>query len=184
MRRSRLAQFVGVCSLLTTTSVFAWTDYTSQQAYDCAKTQANCYILDVRTNSEWRWVGHPGKNKLNEGSEIEGKVVNISSLIEFGTELVQNPLFIRDVDKAFGISNDDDGGISRNDVTLITMCRSGSRSQAAADTLEAAGYTNVYNMTHGFEGDRDNFGYRTVNGWKVEGFSYNDSALGAYRLGF
>jgi rhodanese-related sulfurtransferase len=67
-------------------------------------------------------------------------------------------------------------------VNLIAMCRSGSRSLRAAEALEAAGFTSVYNMTYGFEGDRDASGYRTVNGWKVEGYPYTDGRDGAYTL--
>ncbi|MDJ0807390.1 MAG: rhodanese-like domain-containing protein [Gammaproteobacteria bacterium] len=191
MWRSKLTQLIGVCSVFATASVYAWQDVDSDEAFVCATTDLNCYILDVRTDSEWIWVGHPGENRNGtDGTALDKpvrKVINVSYLIEFGTQLVQNPLFISEVDKAFGVTigddDDDDGnntGITRNDVTLITMCRSGSRSQAAATALEAAGYTKVFNMINGFEGERDDFGYRTKNGWKVEGYPYNDSSLGAY----
>lgn len=177
MRRSRLALLIGYCSALVTTSVFAFEESTSAWAFDCATVDSNCYILDVRTPEEWRWVGHPGENKDGEGTVLEApseKVVNIAWKVQVGNALLVNPDFVEDVDEFF------DGDTH---VTLITMCRSGSRSRAAADALEAAGYANVYNMTSGFEGDRDEYGYRTVNGWKVEGFPYNDSAAGAYVLG-
>ncbi|MDJ0807392.1 MAG: rhodanese-like domain-containing protein [Gammaproteobacteria bacterium] len=174
MWRSRIAQLTGVCSILATTSVYAWTNVTSEEAFQCATEQDDCYILDVRTPDEWRWVGHPGTNKAGVGEELEDKVANISWLVQWRNELVKNWFFLRDVETAFGIPGDDD------ELTLITMCRSGSRSKAAADALEAAGYTKVFNMTHGFEGARDASGYRTVNGWKVEGFPYVDNAVGAY----
>jgi rhodanese-related sulfurtransferase len=50
------------------------------------------------------------------------------------------------------------------------MCRSGDRSARAADDLTTAGFTQVYSVVDGFEGDlaKDgpNAGRRAVNGWK------------------
>lgn len=34
------------------------------------------------------------------------------------------------------------------------MCRSGGRSAAAVNLLAGAGFTNVYNITDGMEGDK------------------------------
>ena len=53
---------------------------------------------------------------------------------------------------------------------IILLCRSGDRSSKAADRLQAAGYTKVYSVPEGFEGDRASDGpkkgQRVVNGWK------------------
>lgn len=63
--------------------------------------------------------------------------------------------------------------------TVIVMCRSGDRSARAADLLTNAGYTKVYTVVDGFEGDLakdgDHKGMRAVNGWKNAGlpWSYN-----------
>ena len=130
----------------------------------------NVFILDVRTAAEWSWVGHPGLNKLGEGVDLEGKVVNISYLIERNGEKVFNNQFLVDVRKTFG---------KDSNVTLITMCRSGKRSKAAATMLAAEGY-DVYNMVTGFQGGSDEKGYRTVAGWAVDGLPYKASSTGAY----
>jgi rhodanese-related sulfurtransferase len=59
--------------------------------------------------------------------------------------------------------------------TLLVMCRSGGRSAIAANMLAKAGFTNVYNITDGMEGDAvknpDSLfvGQRLVNGWKNSG---------------
>jgi rhodanese-related sulfurtransferase len=58
------------------------------------------------------------------------------------------------------------------------MCRSGQRSVEALKDLENAGYKNLYNMKYGFEGSTDINGYRTLNGWKVEGLPYTFSGAG------
>ncbi len=49
---------------------------------------------------------------------------------------------------------------------IILMCRSGDRSPRAADLLQQAGYTKVYSVVDGFEGDMSPAGRRDVNGWK------------------
>lgn len=60
--------------------------------------------------------------------------------------------------------------------TIIVMCRSGDRSSGAASLLTKAGYTNVYSVVDGFEGDmaKDgaNKGRRAVNGWKNAGLPW------------
>lgn len=126
----------------------------------------NAIMIDVRTAEEWAWVGHPGANKSGDGAEIAQYVVNIAWEIEkpgHGYELILNNLFLGDVAKLNLPS----------DMEIITICRSGGRSVAAALALESAGYTNVYNTLEGFEGGTDTNGYRTrQQGWKNKGFPY------------
>lgn len=50
--------------------------------------------------------------------------------------------------------------------TIILMCRSGDRSSPAANLLKLAGYSKVYSVVDGFEGDMSPQGRRDVNGWK------------------
>lgn len=50
---------------------------------------------------------------------------------------------------------------------VIVMCRSGDRSARAINQLLAqAGFTQVYSVVDGFEGDLSEQGRRDVNGWK------------------
>jgi hypothetical protein len=57
----------------------------------------------------------------------------------------------------------------------MVMCRSGGRSAMAVNMLAEAGFTNVYNITDGMEGDtvEDPLslyqGQRLRNGWKNSG---------------
>ena len=59
---------------------------------------------------------------------------------------------------------------------MILICRSGDRSARAADLLAKAGYTRVYSITEGFEGDAakdgPKAGQRVVNGWKNAGLPW------------
>ena len=56
-------------------------------------------------------------------------------------------------------------------------CRSGGRSALAVNALAKAGFTNVYNIIDGFEGDKVAeegslyLGKRMKNGWKNSGLA-------------
>lgn len=62
------------------------------------------------------------------------------------------------------------------DTPVLLMCRSGSRSAAAAKRLEGSGLTQVYNVIDGFEGssqqDPDNPA-RNFEGWKNSGLPWS-----------
>ncbi|MNT71831.1 molybdopterin biosynthesis protein MoeB [compost metagenome] len=59
------------------------------------------------------------------------------------------------------------------DKTVLFICRSGARSDAAARLAAEAGYAEVYNILEGFEGDRDAEQHRgRVNGWKAHGLPW------------
>lgn len=66
-------------------------------------------------------------------------------------------------------------GLGKGD-TVILICRSGDRSSKAANLLAEQGYTKVYTVVDGFEGDvaKDgpNAGKRVVNGWKNAGLPW------------
>jgi rhodanese-related sulfurtransferase len=56
---------------------------------------------------------------------------------------------------------------------LVLHCRSGNRSVAAGRALEEAGFTNVYNVRHGFEGELDQQHHRsTRSGWRFDGLPW------------
>lgn len=52
------------------------------------------------------------------------------------------------------------------DAVIILLCRSGDRSSRAADLLAKGGYSRVYSVLDGFEGDMGKAGRRDLNGWK------------------
>lgn len=78
-----------------------------------------------------------------------------------------------------------DKGIEKTD-PIVLICRSGDRSAMSSDLLARYGYTNVWSVVDGFEGDlaKDgpNKGKRAVNGWKNIGlpWSYDLDRAKAY----
>lgn len=164
MKKLMMIVSIAIFCALFASSAFAYEDVTPEEAYNLATTNPNAFIIDVRTDEEWTWVGHPGANKLDEGAALEGKVAGIEhKKVSRQGELVLNRRFVKEINCMF----DDD-----REVILIMMCRSGGRSVEAALRLEEAGYTNIKNMVTGFEGSKDSYGYRTINGWKNDGLPY------------
>ena len=63
--------------------------------------------------------------------------------------------------------------VANKDHPVLLLCRSGQRTLDAAQALEAAGFTQVINILHGFEGDlNDKFHRSTLNGWRHDGLPW------------
>jgi rhodanese-related sulfurtransferase len=138
---------------------------TPQQAYDMKKRDVKGVALfDIRTRAEAMYVGM--------ATDVDALVPYVehpeimSDWDEKRTmyKLEPNQDFVPEIDrrlKELGLAKD---------APVILLCRSGDRSSKAADRLQAAGYTRVYSVTEGFEGDRASEGpkkgQRVVNGWK------------------
>ena len=63
-------------------------------------------------------------------------------------------------------------GLGKQDVVVL-ICRSGDRSSRGANRLADDGYTRVYSVVDGFEGDLSKDGRRSVNGWKNAGLPWS-----------
>jgi rhodanese-related sulfurtransferase len=67
-------------------------------------------------------------------------------------------------------------GLGKSD-PVVLICRSGDRSGRAATQLAEAGYTQVFTVVDGFEGDMakdgPQAGKRVVNGWKNAGLPWS-----------
>ncbi|EGJ11644.1 rhodanese-like domain-containing protein [Rubrivivax benzoatilyticus] len=100
-------------------------------------------LVDVRTAEERKFVGQvPGSLHVAWAT---------------GTALTRNPRFVRELEARLG----------GKDTVALLLCRSGKRSAAAAEAAAAAGFTNVFNVGEGFEGDLDAAQQRGhVNGWR------------------
>jgi len=103
--------------------------------------EPNSVLLDVRTKEEWNTIGKP------DGEKIGLKTYFLS--IQFGNERIFNENFIQEF-KNLAINQDKN---------ILIICRSGARSQFAAELLIKENYTCV-NISDGFEGNQENVGWK------------------------
>jgi len=137
---------------------------TPQQAFETMKKDGDKVLfVDVRTREEVNFLGMPTVAdanipymKLNEWFAWNAKKKNFKMEV--------NSDFSDDIADRIASKQ-----MTKND-KIIFICRSGSRSAKAADLLTKLGYTNVYSITEGYEGDKakkgEHKGQRVVNGWK------------------
>ena len=56
---------------------------------------------------------------------------------------------------------------------ILLICRSGKRTLDAGKALEAAGFTDVAHVVHGFEGElNEDFKRSSLNGWRFDGLPW------------
>ena len=134
---------------------------TAKEAYDkwLAAPEA-VKVLDVRTLEEYLYIGH---------APMAWNIPLMFQTNEWDAEkerfsMQPNPEFLSLV-KDLAAPTD----------TIMVMCRSGGRSAMAVNQLADAGFTNVYQITDGMEGDKIEDplsvfqGQRLRNGWKNSG---------------
>jgi rhodanese-related sulfurtransferase len=116
-----------------------------------ALMQAGAKLVDVRTKPELLYVGKvPGSITL-EWQTYPGNR--------------PNPEFL-----------DELGSVASKDVPLMFICRSGARSDGAAQAATQAGWRECYNVLEGFEGDKDANQHRnSVGGWRKAGLPWVQS---------
>jgi rhodanese-related sulfurtransferase len=125
---------------------------TPAEAARLLEADASARLVDVRTEAEWDWVGHPPD----------------AVLIEWNTypDGTRNP--------SFGQALQDK--VPDKSAPVLFLCRSGARSHGAAAVAAQLGYTRAMNVLEGFEGNKDDAGHRgTVGGWKVAGLPWVQS---------
>ena len=131
---------------------------TAVEAYDMWRAAPDkVFIVDVRTPEEYDFLGHPNMAPNVPVQLWAGKF----DAQKKAFPLVDNPKFVEAMKQRYKPAD-----------TLILMCRSGHRSVVATHKLVEAGFTNVYNMVDGFEGDKiadkasPDFGKRLKDGWR------------------
>ena len=119
-------------------------------------------LVDVRTRAEWTYVGIPDLGPLGKRAVlVEWQAFPDQSVDPRFAERLANEL------KALGVQPDDD---------LFFICRSGSRSLAAARAMAEAGFRACHNVSEGFEGPLDDARHRgTLQGWKAIGLPWQQS---------
>lgn len=102
----------------------------------------NAVLVDVRSAEERKFVGFV-PNSLHVAWAT-------------GTSLTRNPRFVRELEAKTG-----------KDAVILLLCRSGNRSALAAEAAAKSGFTQVFNVLEGFEGDLDGTQHRgSGNGWR------------------
>jgi rhodanese-related sulfurtransferase len=132
---------------------------------------AKAFMIDVRTAAEVEYVGGADSVDANISYMVDDYTTWDDKKARFA--MSPNSGFLTKVSDAMSKA-----GLDKNS-EVIVICRSGDRSARAADLLSNAGYTKVYSVVDGFEGDMGKEGAakgrRAVNGWKNAGlpWSYN-----------
>ncbi|HEX2011218.1 MAG TPA: rhodanese-like domain-containing protein [Roseateles sp.] len=122
-----------------------------QEAHLYLQRHPEALFVDVRMELEYLYVGHPPG------------AVHVA-WYEY-PEMHPDPArFVAQVRREAG------GDLDR---PLVLLCRSGTRTIAAGEALEAAGFSDIVNVVHGFEGDPDeNFQRGKRNGWRFDGLPW------------
>jgi rhodanese-related sulfurtransferase len=124
---------------------------TPAEAHELLSLAPGAKLVDVRTRAEWDWVGRvPGSVEI-EWQTYPGGQPNPDFLAALTQQVDPESL-------------------------VMFLCRSGGRSHGAAMAAKAEGYTEVYNILEGFEGDKDTSGHRNaVGGWRLAGLPWVQS---------
>ncbi|WP_153146657.1 rhodanese-like domain-containing protein [Dechloromonas sp. H13] len=144
---------------------------TPQQAYEMKKKDPKgVAFFDVRTRAEAMYVGWPGDADALVPFVEHPEIMSDWDEKRFMYKLEPNQDFVPEIERRMK-----EMGLGK-DAPVILICRSGDRSSKAQDRLQAAGFTRVYSIAEGFEGDtaKDGAksGQRTVNGWKNAGLPW------------
>lgn len=124
-------------------------------------------FLDVRTRAEAMYVGMAqGVDALVPFVEHQEMMTDWDARRGmYQLEPLQN--FVPEVNR-----RREQKDLARTD-TVLLMCRSGDRSSRGANRLAEDGYTQVWSVVDGFEGDMSKEGRRSVNGWKNAGLPWS-----------
>ncbi len=124
-------------------------------------------FLDIRTRAEAMYVGMPSgadalvpyveHQDLMTGWDAQRNTYRLEPMQDFVPEVLRR-LQQKGLDKA--------------DV-LVLICRSGDRSARATNRLADDGFSEVWSVIDGFEGDMSQDGRRSVNGWKNAGLPWS-----------
>ncbi len=131
-----------------------------KEAQEILEQQNQAVLIDVRSTMEFEYVGHP-TNAVH-------------------VPIKEPPAWGIDEDFVNNVKSAIQQHSSENELALgmplLMLCRSGARSALAAEMLIKEGYTNVYNILDGFEGDKDESSHRnTINGWRFHDLPWEQS---------
>ncbi len=121
---------------------------TPKDTYAFLRDQPDAVFIDCRSEFEFLFVGHAVGSILIPWYD--------------GINWDLNPHFLGQVRMA-----------ASHHRPVLLICRSGNRSREAGDYLEKNGFSDVYNVLHGFEGELDDHHQRSsVSGWRYDGLPW------------
>ncbi|MBB1125338.1 rhodanese-like domain-containing protein [Thiospirillum jenense] len=130
---------------------------TPHQAYQMLGEHPQAVLIDIRSTMEYLFVGHPCG------------CVHIPWIDE--PDWVVNPEFVTLVRKV--LLGGAQCALDTNCAPVILICRSGKRSLAAGTALLNEGFTQVFHVSEGFEGELDSEHHRsTSGGWRYHGLPW------------
>ena len=124
-----------------------------KQAWQICQDNSRALLIDVRSSMEYLFVGHPVG------------AIHVPWIDE--PDWLVNPHFVTDIRKLILGGMSEDVGDS---VPIILICRSGKRSKEAGIKLIEAGFSKVFNVEEGFEGELNEKHHRSATG----GWRYHD----------
>ena len=111
----------------------------SVEAFDMLNTVPDTYLVDVRTQAEFQFVGHPFKAYNYPYLFFTTTFAKDEEKPSY--QLAKNKVFLDQIGKVFKKTDN-----------LLVLDRDGTRSAQAAKELLAAGYKNIFDVVDGFEG--------------------------------
>ncbi len=137
---------------------------TPTDAHEALTASPDVVFVDVRDPIEISFVGHPAGMDAN----IPLRFATLGFNAKNGKyKMRDNPDFVAQIDAVMTRLGAD------KSAPVFLICRSGVRSAVATNKLVAAGYTNVWNLVEGFEGNMHKpTQTRSVNGWRNAGLPW------------
>lgn len=125
------------------------------EAHEMLQHDSRVLFIDIRSNMEFLFVGHP------KGA------IHVPWIDE--PDWTVNKDFVKEIRQLMlGGASQDHGS-----PPIILICRSGKRSNEAGNALLTAGIKNVCHISEGFEGDLDENHHRgSVGGWRFRGMPW------------
>ncbi len=122
-------------------------------AYAALTSTPDAQLVDCRSMAEWKLIGAP------DLSAIDKQVIYLEWQTLDGQ---RNAGFCEEI-----------AAQHSKDTPIYIICRSGVRSAAACTALAEAGFSSLFNVAGGFEGNINADGHRaSQEGWKFEGLPW------------
>lgn len=124
---------------------------TPQEAWQVLELAPAAKLVDVRSHAELELVGRVPQAMHIEWAFYPGWSPNPDFMAQFRMQVDPESL-------------------------VMFLCRTGARSDKAANAAHAAGYTAVYNVLEGFEGDTDHIKEQRggISGWCAAGLPWTN----------